>query len=157
MTKIVGVTGHRSLLHDTDKIIEAFLTTMNNLKADTVITGMAIGYDQLVAEICLAADIKYIAAVPFEGQEKMWPSMTQKRYHELLKKAYKVQIVSEGGYEAWKMHVRNEWIVDNSEALLAYFDGKHVKGSGTAACVRYAEKVKRQIINIYDLSSTCNS
>src|SRR5690242_14229985 len=105
MTKIVGVTGHRSLTHTNDSIIETFLVSVNNLKADTVITGMAIGYDQLVAEICLAADIKYIAAVPFEGQERKWPIKTQKRYHELLKKAFKIQIVSVGEYEAWKMHV----------------------------------------------------
>lgn len=155
--QVIGVTGHRTLSHNNNKIIEKFLKTLESLsEIDTVLTGMAIGYDQLVAEICLAANIKYIAVVPFEGQEKKWPIKTQKRYHELLKKAHEIKIVSSGKYEAWKMHARNKWIVNNSETILAYFDGKYAKNSGTSACVQYAEKQNKQIINIYDLSSTCN-
>lgn len=141
--KIIGVTGHRTLSHSFDSIVEKFILHMNNLKGDVVITGMAVGFDQLVAEVCLAADIKYVAAIPFLGQEKRWPQPVQKRYHELLGKAYKTKIVTDGGYEPWKMHARNEWIVNNSEAIIAYFDGKEIKGSGTWACCQYA--IKEQV------------
>lgn len=146
---IVGVTGHRTLVHDVSIIAAKFLESVENLKATHVITGMAVGYDQLVAEVCLEFNIPFIAAVPFAGQEKRWPKHVQERYSELLAKAHIVQIVSEGAYAGWKMHVRNEWIVNNSTAILAYFDGRYVEGSGTAACCKYTIKKQKPLINLY--------
>ena len=58
-----------------------------------------------------------------------------------------VVFVSEPGYAAWKMQVRNKWMVDNSDLVLALWNGTD---GGTANCVRYAEKVGKPITNLWE-------
>jgi uncharacterized phage-like protein YoqJ len=47
---------------------------------------------------------------------------------------------------AAKMQVRNEWMVDSSDGVVALWNGT---AGGTANCVRYAEKVGRPIDNLW--------
>lgn len=54
-------------------------------------------------------------------------------------------IVCKGGYAAWKMQVRNEYIVNNSDSMIAVHDGS--KG-GTYNCIKYAESLGREIFRI---------
>lgn len=107
------------------------------LKPNKCISGMALGYDSYAANICIKLDIPFIAAIPFEGQEKMWPDKSKKTYYKLLEKASEKIVVCEGGYSAHKMQVRNEWMVNHCDLLLACWDGS--KG-GTSNCVDYAMK-----------------
>lgn len=116
-------------------------------KPDHVISGMAQGWDHAVAVAALRADIPLTAAVPFIGQEKMWPAEAQKRYNLVLGKASKVVIVSEGGFSSAKMMIRNEWMVDRCEKLIALWDGTH---GGTSNCVRYAQRKGVKIDNAWD-------
>ncbi len=53
--------------------------------------------------------------------------------------------VSEAGYAAWKMQVRNKAMVDNSDLVIAVYDGS---GGGTGNCVAYAQKQGKSIITI---------
>lgn len=148
---ILGITGHRQLggynipnptyNYVRNEIIKQF----EILKPDVVITGFAIGADQLAAEICLEMKITYHAYCPFLGQEKLWPEFVRKRYNELLEKAAKVEIISNGGYAGWKMQVRNCRIVDDSEKMLAIFNGSV---GGTKNCVDYAKSKNKEIIII---------
>lgn len=147
---IIGVTGHRSLKRSIKDIKKDFIDTFLNLEGTKVITGMAIGYDQLVAECCVENNVPFIAAVPFKGQEKLWPDFIKTKYEKLLSKAEEIKIVSDGEYAAWKMHVRNEWIVNNStKYIISYFDGNHIKGSGTSACIKYAIKKAKLVFNVF--------
>ncbi len=107
------------------------------IRPSIVLTGMALGWDQAVADACVDLDISFKACVPFKGQEARWPEESQTHYHELLAVASEVVYVSPIGYAVWKMQVRNKYMVDNSEQLLALWDGS--KG-GTANCVEYAVK-----------------
>jgi uncharacterized phage-like protein YoqJ len=111
----------------------------------TVISGMALGVDQWAARIAVKLGIPFIAAVPFKGQESAWPLTSRRTYHKLLKKAAQVVIVSDGEYSAQKMQIRNEWMVDNCDVLVAVWDGTP---GGTGNCVRYAEKQGKNIIRI---------
>ena len=97
----------------------------------------------LFAEIAVDNNLDLIAAVPFLGQESMWPQASKDRFNKILnyKKCKKI-IVSEGGYEAYKMQVRNQYMVDNCDLLIAVFDGT---SGGTKNCVDYAKKVKKNI------------
>ena len=112
-----------------------------------VITGMALGWDTIVARVCNGLGVPYTAAIPFVGQEKRWPQAVQEKYHHLLDGAHKVVVVSEGGYSAQKMQVRNEWMVDHADVVAAYWDGS--KG-GTRNCIRYAKSKKVQVFNLYE-------
>lgn len=116
-------------------------------KSDTVISGMALGWDQALAQAAKDCGIPYIAAVPFKGQEKMWPQKSQDYFNYLCQFAEEVVYVSEGSYQPWMMQKRNEWMVDNCDILLAMYDGTE---GGTANCVRYANKHGKHIVNLYD-------
>lgn len=106
-----------------------------DLKTTRGISGMALGVDQDFAYVCIELAIPFTAAIPFVGQEDAWPPHAQEWYEWLLIRAADVVVVSPGEYTAAKMQVRNEWMVDNCDVLLAVWDGS--KG-GTGNCVNYA-------------------
>ena len=100
-----------------------------------VISGMALGVDQLFVQACLALDIPWTAAIPFRGQESRWPPAAQSEYHHMLTFAVKVIVVGEK-YTNQAFQTRNEWMVDHSELVMAFWDGSP---GGTANCVTYAQ------------------
>ncbi len=144
---IVAFTGHRpqklggygpSTMQTMVRV--AVRTLLVEKGATAAISGMALGVDQWAAEVCVELGIPFTAAVPFVGQESQWPEESQRHYQLLLQRAYNVVVVSPGPYHPWKLQRRNEWMVDNCDVLLAFWDGSP---GGTANCVRYAEEVRR--------------
>lgn len=148
---IVAFTGHRpdklggygQVNPVRDKILPLIEYQLKTIRPELAISGMALGVDQWSAELCIKLGIPFTAAVPFVGQENVWPEKQHYRY--LLSKAKDIHIVSAGGYASWKLQTRNEWMVDNSDILIAVWDGS---SGGTGNCVDYAEKVERTIIRI---------
>jgi uncharacterized phage-like protein YoqJ len=113
----------------------------------TVITGMALGWDMAVAFACKELEIPYIAAIPFLGQEKMWNKEYQDIYFRLLDAAQDIEIVSTGGYQPYKMELRNRWMVDNADMVIALYNGG--EEGGTANCVRYAVATNKPVVNVW--------
>lgn len=151
----IAATGHRPNklggYHNTEADNRLRLTAhryLSKTQPAVVITGMALGWDQRVAEAALLAGIPFVAAVPFAGQESKWPPRAQRVYRELLSQAHGVVIVSPGGYDPAKMHKRNEWMVDHSDRIVALWDGGET--GGTAACVRYAQSKQKPIDNLWN-------
>ena len=150
---IVAFTGHRpdklggyKLPNDTYiRVCQKIDAALKELKPEKVITGMALGIDQWAAMIAHKLKIPYLAAIPFEGQEKAWPEASQKTFNLLRKLAAEEVIVSPGGYSASKMQVRNQWMVDNCDVLIAVWDGS---SGGTGNCVEYAKSVNKEIYYI---------
>lgn len=150
---ILAFTGHRpnklggyTIPNKTQQWVwERIREELEVLWPDKAITGMAQGVDQWAAQICLIMGIPYVAAIPFVGQESLWPEKAQKDWKFLLQNAAESIVVSEGGYAVEKMQIRNKWMVDHCDVLLAVWDGT---AGGTANCVRYAEKKKKQIVRI---------
>ena len=150
---IVAFTGHRpnklggykipnptylKVYHEIDKALK-------ELNPEKVISGMALGVDQWAAAIAHKLKIPFLAAIPFEGQEKAWPEESQKIFRLLRKLASEEVIVSEGGYSPAKMQIRNEWMVDHCDTLIAVWDGTE---GGTGNCVKYAKSVNKNIYYI---------
>lgn len=149
---IISATGHRpSKLGGYSPDIDNLLlkTAVKSLEglATNVISGMALGWDMAIAEAAIVLDIPFVAAVPFRGQESRWPKNTQERYFSLLSLAKDVVYVCEDGYAPWKMQKRNEWLVDNSDLVIALWNGT---SGGTSNCIKYAEKIDKKIINVWD-------
>ena len=139
--KIGGYDKNNPLAKKIKEAIKEYLSYLAHKDEDptgnfTCISGMALGVDQLAAEVCIEEDIPFIAAVPFLGQESVWPLESQEHYNYLLEKAEEVVIVSEGDYAAHKMQVRNEYMVNKCDALMAVYDGSP---GGTQNCVNYAK------------------
>lgn len=111
--------------------------------------GMAEGFDLLAGETVAAmrADhpaMRLIAVVPFMGQAAGFGSELRARYDDLLERADHVVVVSPT-YSPDSFHRRNDFLVDNSTALICYYNGS--KG-GTAYTVRRALKAGVRVLNV---------
>jgi uncharacterized phage-like protein YoqJ len=153
MSFIIAGTGHRpSKLGGYGKDIHSDLVNLASdwlveNKPTKVISGMALGWDQALAEAAIAYDIKTIAAIPFKGQESIWPPQSIKLYNDILKKCSSVHIVSTGTYSAQKLQIRNQWMVDHCTHILALWDGT---SGGTGNCIKYAMTKNRPIDNLWN-------
>jgi len=152
---IIGFTGHRKLggykipnptYNYVEKQIKKVLVQNFPKGVDKIVSGMAIGADTLAVKIAIELGIPFIAAIPFAGQESKWPKFVQEEYRALLKQADNIVIVSEGGYSPEKMQIRNEWIVNHSDAMIAIFN--EVPKGGTYNCICYAEEMKKPTYKI---------
>lgn len=131
---------------DISKDVLLFLQNAKQKNSSLVVnSGMALGFDQLVCDVCLALDIPYIAVVPCDNQDAMWNDIQKKRYQALLLKAKEVVVVNPGPYEAWKMHARNKWIVDHSDLMLIHWDGYYQGGTGS--CMKLVRAKKMAVTN----------
>lgn len=150
---VVAMTGHRPNklfgydLSDSryDALRDRLNAELDDLGATTLITGMALGFDQLACEVALERGMHVVAAVPFVGQEGKWPPASRQHYNELLDKVDEVVVVSEGGYTREAMQKRNEWMVDHADAVVACWDGTP---GGTGNCVQYARHQDKEIVSI---------
>jgi len=152
-TRIIAGTGHRPKVlggygNDTLlPIIELLCETLTKLRPDKVISGMALGFDQALALAAIKLHIPFIAAVPHDGQESIWPESAQRKYKFILDRAETVAVICPGEYAREKMQKRNEWMVDNADLVLALWNGQP---GGTANCINYARKTGKKIMNLYD-------
>ena len=143
---ILGITGHRPPLlggYDIpnptyEKIYKALQDKFHELNPEKIISGMALGTDQWAAWAAMELGIPFIAAVPCDGQDSQWPEESKKKFRTLLDCAAEVVVVSPGPYAPEKMHLRDRWIVDNSNQLLGVWTG--IRQGGTFGTIRYAEK-----------------
>lgn len=148
---ILAATGHRP--HKLGGYDDATFARLVRLAGDAlserspklVISGMALGWDQAVAQAAVCLGIPFLAAVPFEGQARRWPKETWPRYCRLIEAASAVEIVSEfPGVRA--LALRNEWMVDRAHVMLALWDGSW---GGTFNCIQYASRKGVPVENVW--------
>lgn len=155
-------TGHRpqSLPCGFDEIHPACLKIKHQLRRLIVgliekknvtcfISGVAIGVDTWAAEIVLELkaeypDITLEAAVPCRSQADRWNKSARERYNRLVLLCDKVTLISEQ-YTADCMMKRNRYMVDNSNYLVAVWNGKP---SGTGNTVNYAVEKGKEVYYI---------
>jgi len=97
--------------------------------------GMAMGFDLLV-----------IAVVPFRCQSDRWSKEEQAKYDAILRIVDDVVVLSERYFNGCLLR-RNDYMVNRSSRLIAYFDG-NPKG-GTFYTVREAKRQGLDIVNLY--------
>ena len=105
----------------------------------TFITGMADGTDLIAAEYVLTlkercAEIRLIAAVPYQGFEKPMEEKWKQRYLNVLSSADHVHYIRPS-YSSHVFQLRNEWMVDHSSRVIAVYNGT---AGGTKNTIRYA-------------------
>lgn len=111
---------------------------------------MAIGFDLAAADIALSLrndlkGIRIIAVIPFEGMQLRFNDLQRKLFERIKVQADEV-ITLAPRYSVEVYAVRNNFLVDNSSATIAYFDGS--KG-GTAYTVRRTTKQLHRLINLF--------
>ena len=115
---------------------------------------MALGIDQIFVECMVDArryyqehgvDFKIVAAIPCQNQDGRWNSASQKEYKELLHACDASVLVTDAPYAPRLMQVRNEYMVDHSDVVIAVWNGTD---GGTANCVRYAASRGKKIVRV---------
>ena len=115
----------------------------------TFITGMATGVDMWAAEIVLEEkktnpDIKLVCASPYPGFERNRCLADRMKYHEVLNNADYIINISEK-YTRFCFQIRNMWMVDRSDKVIAVYNGSR---GGTYNTIKYAEKKNIRIVNV---------
>lgn len=117
----------------------------------TFYSGMAMGFDIVAAECvllareaCSTASIKLVCALPFIEQSKAFTKEWQERYNNILSEADEVILTADKYYSGCYMR-RNRFMVDNSDFVVTWFDGK---SGGTKNTVDYAKRLGRTVINL---------
>lgn len=134
------------------KMISRITKTLEALVEDNCkifYSGMAMGFDIICAECVLELrkkykDISLICALPHKQQAMSYPIDWQQRYHYVLKKCDKSVYVSED-YHKMCFQERNMYMVDNSDFVVCWYDGK---SGGTRNTLKYAQRLSRTVINI---------
>lgn len=121
---------------------------------NTFISGGALGFDT-VAFLSIKnlkkkyPYIKNILAIPFENQDIKW-SLKDRNLYNWMKsiaddivyvdtiEGYDRTNVEAGKFHRDKLMIRNEYMVDNADLLIALWNND--KKSGTANCINYAKK-----------------
>ena len=112
--------------------------------------GMAIGFDLLAAKATLSLkselpQIKIIAVLPFREQNEKWNDKNKVEYETILKKVDDVVVVSDHYHQRCFLQ-RNDYMVQRSSRLIAFYDGKF--RGGTFYTYRKAKFMGLEIINI---------
>lgn len=111
-------------------------------------SGMAEGTDCYCAQIVLGLReenpaLRLHCVLPCRAQADRWSTSAQERYHAILRRADSVVYVSEE-YHQDCMLERNRRLVESAAVLLAVYNGEW--RGGTAATIRYAQKLGRKLI-----------
>lgn len=146
------------LLREIESIIEK-----NKNENFHFICGGALGIDQMAFHICNNLKEKYPGkitlelAIPFKSQPNAWFNEVDINRYILHKKQvdiityvdelekYKFDRVPIGAYHPAKLQIRNNYMVDNADLVIAVWD---TSPGGTKNCVNYAKKNNKTIISI---------
>jgi len=148
--KSCAFTGHRKLLEDFDKkLLKKKIIEMIELyKVGVFYCGMAMGFDLVAGEIVSGLkkkyDVKLIACVPCPEQEKFFNEKDKKLYKKIAKKCDEIKLISDH-YFSGCMQVRNKFMVDRSDFVIAYV--RESEG-GTRFTVDYAVKNKKTVVMV---------
>jgi uncharacterized phage-like protein YoqJ len=140
-------TGHRVLREDFDReILVDCIRHVIECGADTFYCGMAIGFDLIAASALLELKkeypfVKLVACIPCQGQEKYYVDEYKQMYYDVLSNCDEVNVLAKNYYKGC-MHVRDNYMVDNCDAVIAYM---YEESGGTHYTVKYAEKKNKLI------------
>lgn len=149
----IGITGHQRL-----KYPERCLWVSSEIDRILVrspgpivgLSSLAIGADQLFADLILRRGGTLQAVIPFSGYELKFPEGSgRQEYDRLLGLASKVEILPKMGSDEEAYFAAGKRLVDLSDLLLAVWDGRPAAGlGGTADVVRYALNEMKTVVHI---------
>lgn len=161
MNKTACFTGHRpdklngynpnENLEIIRSLREIIIDHIENKNVETFVSGMALGIDTWAARIVLKLkdtypNIKLISAVPCAKQYSRWRNDDKIIWQNIIDRADDVHYVSNAPYTNWCMQVRNEYMVNTSDYVIAVWDGSN---GGTGNCVKYAKNKNVEITQLH--------
>ena len=152
-------TGHRVIpAADRADIEKQTARAVNQLIADgvdTFVSGGAIGFDLLAAQVVLRAKTVYPAVrlnmvLPCRDQDARWSAADRAAYAAILARADEV-VYTADTYHRGCMHVRNRAMVDRSDACICYLTAAT---GGTAYTVNRAREKGIPVFNVARTTKT---
>lgn len=147
----VGVTGHqqregldwvwvreqiRDVLSSAGPFIEA-------------LTSLAVGTDQVFAEEAIRLKVSLTAVIPFAGYERCFDGAGLTAYRGLLAASQQHKVLDTAGDEQQSFLAAGIFVAEQSDLLLAVWDGKPAQGlGGTADIVRHALVIGRTVVHL---------
>lgn len=129
-----------------ERIYDEIMIKIKQYTPDSIISGVALGFDMVLAFAAINNNIDLIAAVPCLRQDLKWSKYCKELYRKILKGAKTVHYVSNMPYFKGCMDRRNEWMVDqlveDDDLLLGCYNGTN---GGTHNCIEYAKKKNKNI------------
>lgn len=153
----VGVTGHQRLEDPTGWpwVAEAMRQELANVAPPLVgITSLAVGADQLLAELILERGGMIHAVLPFADIERSFAPEDVSAYRQLARQAT-IEVLDTQGTDEDAYLAAGQRIVELSDLVLAVWNGKPAKGrGGTADVVAYARHRSVPLIHINPVDRT---
>lgn len=141
-------TGHRYLRDLDYALLDRVVLNLIKNGCSRFLCGMAKGFDMAAAESVIALKKQYpaelVACIPCENQTDVYSAADKERYGRILKNCSEIIVLSES-YSNGCMHMRDRFMVDNSDIVLSYL---RRSSGGTYYTVRYAEKSGKKIIGL---------
>ena len=150
----IGITGHRDIV-ETKKLKQDITKLFKNLHSQNqetkLLSPLADGADRFVADVYLEVfkdKAKLVVPMPFDQERYMedFDSTSKEEFLEYLKMAdevFEVDNNQECHYKSVGVYV-----VDNSDMLLALWDGTfNAKSGGTGDIVAYARKKGKEVVH----------
>jgi len=137
----IGVTGHQRLEHPEAwyPVARAIRELLGRFAGPlTGVTSLAIGADQLFAQLVLARGGELHAVLPFAGIERTFAAADVPAYRGLADRAT-VEVLAPCASDEDAFLAAGERVVELSDLLVAVWNGRPAKGKGgTADVVAYA-------------------
>jgi len=150
----VGITGHRDIV-ETEELKEKIKQLFNNMNHKyeeiKLLSPLADGADRLVADIYLEIfkeKSHLVVPMPFDKKRYMedFDSESKEEFLEYLKIANSlIEVKNTQGYNYKSVGV---YVVDESDILLALWDGTfNKKSGGTGDIVQYAKDEGKEVVH----------
>lgn len=161
ITSTIAGTGHRPNRLGgyavQPRLTDLARAALERYQPQRVASGMALGWDQALAQAALDLGIPLIALVPFDGFDRRWPTQAQRALHTLLERATERHVITTtpvGSYReaARALHLRNDALLDAAQSdahglLLALWNG--AQDGGTYGAIVKARKRGVRIVNLW--------
>lgn len=147
--KTCAVTGHRRLRSDFDEqALKKEFEKIIERGYEVFLSGMALGFDmkcvKALEELKEAYPfIKIGAVIPCKDQGEFYKGEALEEYERMIADA-DYRIILEEEYTKDCMLRRNDFLIENSTLILAYYLG--TKRGGTYYTINHAKKANREII-----------
>lgn len=149
MANSCAFTGHRNMQDLDYALLDRVVENLIKTGCKRFLCGMARGFDLAAAESVIALkaeypDLSLVACIPYGGQEIGLSIFDRARYKRILENCSEVLVLSEEYYHGC-LHVRDRFMIDNSEVVVCYL---RTMSGGTYYTVEYARSLNRKVIEL---------
>jgi len=157
----IGITGHQQLPRASDwkwtkrQLVEIIMSAARPLVG---ISSLAVGADQLFADIILQEGGTLEAIIPFEDYERTFTTETDKdEYRRILSRASHVEVLERVASDEENYLKAGKRVADKSDLLIAVWDGKPAAGlGGTGDIVEYT-LTKKKVVHLNPIARSKQS